>query len=374
MSDQKIYTAIGTMSGTSADGIDVAVIKTDGRDFVEPQEFYFMPYTEEMQKQIRNAYNTDPKDEHACKNVKILEDAITRAHFFAISNMINDHAVKREDIDVIGFHGQTIAHDPDNGMTWQIGQGDQLADYCEIDVVSDFRTADVEAGGQGAPLVPIYHAALAASVKKPCAIINIGGIANMTFIPKTGVEDMLAFDTGPGNALIDDWMRKRSIGSYDTNGETAAMGKVNEGIVSQYMAHPYFDLTGAKSLDRNAFSLDPVSMMGLEDGAATLTAFTVESIVKAISQCPDKPKSVIVTGGGRYNQTIMNGLRDKLSCDVKSSEHYGFNGDAMEAEAFAYLAVRHMMGLPYSFKGTTGVSVPVCGGKYHKYLETEASA
>jgi anhydro-N-acetylmuramic acid kinase len=289
-----------------------------------------------------------------------VEREITLAHAEAVKQLMQEQGLKPEDIGLIGFHGQTIAHDPGSKWTCQLGDGALLAKTSGIRVVNDFRTADVAAGGQGAPLAPVYHKALAAGREQPLAFLNIGGVANVTYV---GENEIIAFDTGPGNALIDDWMLKKTRRKFDDDGAYAASGVVNDDVLEKLMAHEYFTAEPPKSLDRNAFSLDLCEHLSVEDGAATLSAFTVAGIMRAHRFLPARPREWIVSGGGRLNGTLMAALADWLEASVIPIEDIGFNGDAIEAEAFAYMAVRSLCGLPISFPKTTGVPAPMTGGK-----------
>ena len=349
-----IYTVIGLMAGTSLDGVDVALIKTDGQNFVERLGFQSYPYADDLRAQVRSCFGLSTDlDGRLAKAEKMVTDA----HIAAVK-------ASGFQADLIGFHGQTIFHDPANRMTWQIGDGQRLADECGMDVVYDFRSADVQAGGQGAPLLPLYHQVLAKStaVEMPVAILNIGGVANITWIGK-GENEVVAFDTGPGNALIDDWMLKQSGRNFDENGTAALAGIVNEAILHQALSHPYFKAPIPKSLDRDAFKIHDLQSLNLNDGAATLATFTVEAIVKAFALLPEKTKALYVTGGGRHNDFIMQHLAERLSLPVRSVDALGWNGDAMEAEGFAYLAVRSKLGLPLSLPTTTNCPAPMTGGK-----------
>ncbi|MGZ9097552.1 MAG: anhydro-N-acetylmuramic acid kinase [Micavibrio sp.] len=354
-----MQTAIGLMSGTSLDGIDAALIRTDGREKVERLGFYTVPYEDETRQALRACLGlkNDPDG-----RVARAERAMTLAHIAAVQELRRLFPVT---VDLIGFHGQTIDHDPARRWTWQIGDAALLAAETGIDVISDFRSADVKAGGQGAPFLPLYHQALAADLEKPLAILNIGGVSNITYI---GVDhELLAFDTGPGSALINDWVKQHTGAEFDQDGNLAAAGAVNEAILAQYLGHLYFQQKPPKSLDRNAWTLAPLAGLSLEDGAATLTAFTVGANIKALEHLPAKPKSWHVTGGGRWNKTIMKGLRDGLGVTVGTVDDLGWNGDAMEAEGFAYLAVRSALGLPLSLPGTTNVPEPMTGGRRWSY-------
>jgi anhydro-N-acetylmuramic acid kinase len=271
------------------------------------------------------------------------------------------HGISLSGIDAVGFHGQTVIHRPERRLTVQLGQGSRLAARLGVPVVYDMRAADVAAGGQGAPLVPVYHRALAAGLKdRPAAFLNIGGVANMTWIGQRG--ELIAFDTGPGNALINDWCERHTDLSMDRDGAMAARGKVNESAIGQLLNHNFFATAAPKSLDRNAFDATRVDGLSPEDGAATLTRFTAAAVALSAGLVPEAPRLWIVCGGGRLNPTLMRDLRSLLQAPVIIAEDAGFNGDSMEAEAWAYLAVRSLKGLPISFPGTTGAPHALPGG------------
>lgn len=352
----KVFRAIGLMSGTSLDGIDAALISTDGESRIERHAFLTVPYDDGLRARIRAVLNITPDRIAATKDV---EKELTTAQAQVVKQLLKQAGVAAEEVDLVGFHGQTVAHAPDKGWTCQLGDGGLLANLTGIPVVNDFRTADVQAGGQGAPLVPVYHQALAAGQELPVAFLNIGGVANVTFVG----SDVIAFDTGPGNALIDDWMLRKTGKKHDDNGATAAKGKVDAAVLSHLLSHPYFLSRAPKSLDRNAFATDAWQKLSLEDGAATLSAFTAAAVEKSLDHLPAKPKKWIVAGGGRLNATIMKMLQERLGVPVVSIDTLGLNGDAIEAEAFAYMAVRSYRGLPISFPKTTGVPRPMVGGK-----------
>ncbi len=361
MSDNKIHSVIGLMSGTSLDGIDAALIRTDGENHIERQGFVTIPYESRLQDMIRRCLG---KKEDADGFIARTEIEITRAHAAAVDWLLGKAWLSPADIDLIGFHGQTIAHDPESLFTWQIGNGSMLARLTGIDVVNDFRSADVAAGGQGAPLIPLYHRALAHDLEKPLAILNIGGVANVTYLGPKG--EVLAFDTGPGNALLNDWMMKHLNREYDESGLLSRQGRVNGNILGDWLAHPYFERPPPKSLDRDAWGTDHISGSTAADGAATLSAFTVSAVKKALDHLPQAPKRWLVTGGGRHNLVFMEGLQKALCVPVISVEDVGWNGDALEAEGFGWLAVRSLKGLPLSLPSTTGVSAPQTGGRLHK--------
>ena len=282
--------------------------------------------------------------------------------------LLHAEAVRRlpgaEGAQVIGFHGQTIAHRPERGWTWQIGDGALLAEALGIAVVDQMRVADVAAGGQGAPLLPAYHRALAGSLERPAAVLNVGGVANLTWIGEG--DDILAFDTGPGNALIDDWMRETTGAGCDLGGAAAARGRVDEAVLATLMDKDWFSAKPPKSLDRHDFTLDPVRGLSPDDGAATLTAFTAETVRAGLAHVAETPRRLLVTGGGRHNPTLMRMLAERTGLAVAPVEAEGWNGDAMEAEGFAYLAVRSLDGKALSWPGTTGVPQPQTGGRVHR--------
>lgn len=357
--NNKIYTVIGLMSGTSLDGIDAALIRTDGLDFVEQVAFLSVPYEPSVRDALRACLglSADPDG-----RVALAETLMTDAHAGVVKNLLALSHVRADQVDLIGFHGQTIFHDPANRFTWQIGDGAALAKDTGIAVINDFRTNDVKAGGQGAPLVPIYHAALSQELPKPLAILNIGGVSNVTVIQNDG--SVLAFDTGPGNALINDWVRQHTGAEYDVDGVQALKGHVDGAALSRLLQNPFFAEKPPKSLDRNAWNIAFLNGLSLEDGAATLTAFTAQSIEQALAHLPEQPKAWYVTGGGRLNPAIMDNLRAVLKAPVAAVEDIGWDGDALEAQAFAYLAVRSKLGLPFSYPTTTAVPRPMTGGRY----------
>lgn len=364
MPGHKVYTAIGLMSGTSLDGVDAALIRTDGQGHIERLGFVGIPYDDELRGRLRACLG---RRDDADGAVALADAEMTRAHAAAVDWLLSKTGLAPGQVDIIGFHGQTLHHDPANRFTWQIGNGAMLARLAGIDVVNDFRSADVAAGGQGAPLIPLYHRALAqqAGLELPVAVLNLGGVGNVTFI--AGDDDMTGFDTGPGNALIDDWVKRHMDRDFDDNGMIARQGKVHEGVLQKLLSNPYFSMKPPKSLDRDAWDLLPLQMLSAADGAATLTAFTVEAAARALQHLPEAPHAWYVTGGGRHNGFIMEQLQRRVNAPVKSVDVLGWDGDAMEAEGFAYLAVRSLMGLPLSLPGTTGVPKPLTGGRRHAH-------
>jgi anhydro-N-acetylmuramic acid kinase len=353
----KLFTAMGLMSGTSLDGIDVAMIRTDGADVVEHGRSRTYPYSKEQQDILRRALDDaktlTARDERT-GSLQDAERALTNWHAQAVEEFLRE---EKTAVDVIGFHGQTVLHKPEAKLTVQLGLGEQLARLTGIPVVHDLRAADVAAGGQGAPLVPIYHRALAAKFKeRPLAFVNIGGVANITWIGKDG--ELIAFDTGPGNALLNDWAMKHLGQPQDTDGKLALAGKVDEGVIDRALSQKFFLMSPPKSLDRNAFQGLVLDHLSPEDGAATLVEFTTASILLSIDWMPQPANMFIVCGGGRHNPAIMKSLPGTFH----GAEDMGLNGDAIEAEAWAYLAVRSQLGLPITFPMTTGVREPMPGG------------
>lgn len=367
----QMRTALGLMSGTSMDGIDVALVRTDGEDRVERGPFMGATYDPAFRERLKQGLDearaiTDRTDRPG--DLAALERNLTLRHAVAVSDFLYRHGLKPADIDVIGFHGQTVLHRPQEALTVQLGEGALLAAATGIPVVYDMRAQDMVDGGQGAPLIPAYHAALSrqahqAGTDGPVVFVNIGGISNLTFAGKDG--RIAAFDSGPGNTLIDQWVEAHTGAAYDPGGSIAARGEVIPELASRYLAHPFFSANRRRSLDRNDFSPPKKGDAGLEDGARTLAYVTAAAIVRSAAHLPEPPRTWIVSGGGRHNGVIMNDLRalaEKQGGEVRAAEEAGFDGDAMEAEAWAYLAVRSLDGKPLTFPETTGVSAAVTGG------------
>ncbi len=365
MGDGKEYMAIGLMSGTSVDAIDAALLLTDGERKVRPLGFTSLPFDPDLRLEILGCMGE--RDDKSGR-IKKIEKEITLAHSDAVRELMMIADVRPSDIDVIGFHGQTITHDPASLFSWQLGDGALMAAELGIDVVCDFRSADIRAGGQGAPLLPLYHRALVAScgLPYPVAVLNIGGIANVTFIGGASEEEIIAFDTGPGNALLNDFLYRRRQQTFDRDGMLAASGTINQDALMRWLSDPYFSARPPKSLDRNQLEVSGLAMLSDAEGAATLTAFTVFAVRESFKFLPRFPDELLVTGGGRKNAAIMAGLCRVLEMPVRPVEDYGWKGDAMEAEGFAYLAVRSLLGLHLSLPKTTGVPRPVSGGRIFK--------
>lgn len=351
---------IGLMSGTSMDGIDAAYLETDGEGLVRPGPAVTLPYAPDFRSRLGAFVARAP--ERGAPGADELARDLTDLHIDAVQQLLRQMNRPAATIDLIGFHGQTIWHRPAQRQTWQMGDGTRLAEAFGVPVAFDFRSADVTVGGQGAPLLPIYHAALAQRAGLPAAILNVGGVANITCIGATP-EDMIAFDTGPGNGLIDDWMRERLGLPMDEGGTIAAKGKVHADLVDLMLQHDYFAKHAPKSLDRFAFGAHGLAHLSTEDGAATLTAFTAAAVAKGLAHCPTCPNKMFVAGGGRRNPVLMQLLAHYTDVAIAPVDELGWDGDALEAQGFAYMAVRTLRGRPITFPGTTGVSAPMTGGR-----------
>jgi anhydro-N-acetylmuramic acid kinase len=348
------FTVIGLMSGTSMDGIDAAVLETDGDLVLVAGRHRGIPYPTQLRRTLLRLPTPDV-------DLGEVEQVVTDLHAEAVRQLCAEANLMLTGVDLIGFHGQTIQHEPEDGRTWQLGDGQRLADALGCVVINQFRQNDLDHGGQGAPLAPAYHQALVRStgLAEPVAVLNIGGVSNVTLIDG---DFLYACDCGPGNALIDDWVSRRLNIPFDEDGRKAAAGQVNAAALTRLLESPYFHRTGPKSLDRNAFSPAPVAALSAEDGAATLTAFTVAAIAVEAERLPRMPGSWIVVGGGRRNHQLLGELRARLKAPVNTAEDVGWSGDAVEAQAFGYLAVRSALQWPLSWPSTTGVSAPVSGG------------
>lgn len=376
MDESVTLLAIGTMSGTSLDGIDAAVIETDGRDVIRTGSALHRPYGRELKDLIRGAISAALSGNLEKGLREAAEIGVTDAHAEAVAALLDDAGLVGSAVDVIGLHGQTILHRPAGptnpvGETIQLGHGARMADATGIDVVNDFRRADVEAGGEGAPFAPAYHRALVASSQAPLAgavgVVNLGGVANITYVLKDARDvDLVAFDCGPGNGLIDEWVELKTGAAYDRDGELARGGRVHEDVVRAMLDHEYLRRKPPKSIDRYDFGLNAVAALGVEDGAATLTAFTAHCIADAQAFLPERPERWVICGGGRHNRALMDALDEALEGLVVSAEDMGWRGDDLEAECFGYLAVRSVKGLALSFPGTTGVPSPMPGGTVHR--------
>ncbi|WP_248313366.1 anhydro-N-acetylmuramic acid kinase [Bosea sp. F3-2] len=364
-------TAIGVISGTSMDAIDVSLVTSDGRDAVSFGAGASYPYRDETRRTLQ-AVIADAERASA-EPLAELEAAVTADHLAAIRSYVADRHLDWSDIDLVGLHGQTIYHRPERRFTRQLIDGQAVADALGIPAVDRFRHADVAAGGEGAPFAPLYHRALAQRLEQPVMVLNLGGVGNVTYIDG---ETVIAFDTGPASAILDDFVLRRLGRPYDADGVLAASGRIHDDLVAGFMANPFFDRPAPKSLDRNDFHRRAQVVEGLSDadGAATLAAFTVESIVAALRHVPRAPKRWLVGGGGRLNRHFMARLGRRLGVPVEPVEIVGWDGDALEAQIFAYFAIRSVKGLPLSLPSTTGVPVPMTGGELHRPLDRRASS
>jgi anhydro-N-acetylmuramic acid kinase len=352
----RTFKSIGLMSGTSMDGIDVALLETDGETRVRPGAHAAVRYPSDLRQALMQlaAAPTSAPD---------LERQVTALQADAVQALCARENIDPAAIDVIGFHGQTIKHEPERARTWQLGAGQLMADLLKTRVVNNFRQNDMDHGGQGAPLVPAYHRALvrAQGIAEPIAVLNIGGVSNLTLIDG---QELYACDCGPGNALIDDWVSAHCQVPYDDRGSIAASGQVSQAALAKLLSAPYFAQVGPKSLDRNAFSPAPLQGLSPQDGAATLAAFTAAAIALEAQRLSARPNAWIVVGGGRLNDFLVDQLRRRLASPVAVAEDFGWSGEAIEAQAFAYLAVRSVLALPLSWPSTTGVREPVSGGTH----------
>jgi anhydro-N-acetylmuramic acid kinase len=362
---------LGFMTGTSLDAVDMAVLETDGEEitgFGPAGEKTLDPDVRALvEAAIAEAFRW-PMGAPAPEAFQAAAAAVAAEHVAAGAAFMAEHRLLPQDLDLIAVHGQTVLHEPRNrsrpvGRTAQLIDAQAVAEALGVPVVYDLRADDVAAGGQGAPLAPVYHAALIrySGLHTPTAVLNLGGVANLTLIGSDGTLE--AFDTGPANGMIDLLVQDRTGRRYDEDGALARAGRVDERVLAGYLAHPYFSEVGPKSLDRFDFSLSPVAALSLADAAATLTAFAAEAATRGVQASSEVPLRLVVTGGGRLNPALMDAIRARLALPVLVAEEVDWRGDSIEAEGFAYLAARALMGLPISFPGTTGVPAPMSGGR-----------
>ena len=361
-----ILTTLGLMSGTSLDGVDVALLETDGRQIKAFGPTGYRPYGATERGLLRQALVEAANLTARAARPGVLREAervVTLAHAEAVAAFLAQHPLTPEHIDIVGFHGQTVLHRPERRLTVQIGDAPALAKAIHIPVMHDFRAADVESGGQGAPLVPVYHRALVQSLQRegPVVVANIGGVSNITYID--GDSMLIACDTGPGNALLDDFMFRNLGQTFDQDGRMASQGTADEAWVTAALTLPFFAAPPPKSLDRNDFAALKLGDVAPADGAATLTAFTAAALARIVPLLPKVPASWIISGGGARNLTMMRMLREHLApATVEAADALGWSADAIEAQAFGFLAARGMKGLPLSYPTTTGVPMPMTGG------------
>lgn len=357
---------VAMMSGTSMDGIDVALLETDGE-----RVGGFGPHSSfgygQAERALLLAAKADARGVAASGErrgaMAEAETLVNRLHADAVRAFLRDHDIDADSIDLVGFHGQTVFHAPERGITVQLGDGAALARELGLPVAWDFRSADVAAGGQGAPLAPVWHRALAAhaGLDEPLVALNLGGVANVTFIAPG--HELAAFDTGPANALIDDLVSARAGLKLDEGGRLAAAGRVDEAALARLMDNPYFAAPYPKSLDRDVFDMDAVAVLPLEDAAATLAAFTAHSVAAGIGLLPARPLRIVASGGGARNPVMLSMIGEATGAEVVTADALGWSAAAMEAQAFAYMAARVAKGLPITFPMTTGVREAMTGGR-----------
>tara|TARA_B100000780_G_scaffold268643_1_gene226763 strand:- start:368 stop:1483 length:1116 start_codon:yes stop_codon:yes gene_type:complete len=369
---KKIITAIGLMSGTSCDGIDASIVKSNGEDILNLIGDYFFPYEEKSKFRIRKLKEKIDKVLDLEKNkseIDDLEKEITFLHFQAITLLLKKLKINKSEIDLVGFHGHTIFHSFNDKKTKQLGDGKDLSTLTSLNVIYNFRENDLKNGGQGAPLVPVFHKLLQKKLqlKTPAVFINIGGISNLTYLDKK--DEIISFDSGPGNFLIDKLLQLKSDDKmqFDKDGKIALKGRVDKSILDSYLSDPYYDSLPPKSLDVNDFNLSSIRGLSLEDSVTTLSELTVQTIINSLNFFPKKPKIIVLCGGGRKNKYIYNRLKKISNILTQNMDNYKINGDFIESQAFAYLAIRSFFKKPITFTGTTGVSKPTMGGRLIKF-------
>lgn len=357
----KIYKAIGLMSGTSMDGIDLALIESDGKNIIKCQDFFYREYEKSFREKLANLINQGA----SLNEIKLIENELTILHANLVNDFLREKKIRREEIDLIGFHGHTILHNPAQKITWQIGNGNLLNAATKIPVIADFRSADVALGGQGAPLVPIYHMHLFANQKQPCAVLNIGGVSNITFFNGNDEEKIQALDICFGNAPLDDLVKKHLNLNYDKDGALAKSGQVDFALCDKILQNQIFHSKPPRSFDRGDFAkiLTPITSLKINDALASLCFIHAKAVAISLKFFNEKPQEIFICGGGRKNHALIDEIKKQLpEIKIKTTEEINLNGDAIEAGAFAFLAIRKIENLPISFKNTTGVSESSVGG------------
>ncbi len=346
--------AVGMMSGTSCDGVDVAILKTDGESKIEFLGGSTLPYSDDLRMRLQEA------SQHDVPVVELLrlEKEVTEHHVLAARQILSENSSTAKKIHLVGFHGHTVRHLPSEGLTLQIGNPWTLARELDIPIVSDFRRCDMAASGQGAPLVAMFHRALFADEPRPTLVLNLGGVANVTWLGER--DEIIAGDTGPGCGLIDEWAQAMADLPHDRDGQLASTGTVHHETVEAAFETPFFARPLPKAADRYDFDHVDVSGLSIEDGAATLCAVTTEAIFRAVKKLPSMPERMWVTGGGVHHPVIMRMLEERFG-EIKNVRERGLNPDTLEAECFAWLAVRHQKQLPLTIPETTGCEKPVSG-------------
>jgi anhydro-N-acetylmuramic acid kinase len=367
-----LITSIGLMSGTSCDGIDVSIIKSNGENEVYFIGNHFLPYEEKVRFKLRSLkekINLIIDLEKNKLEINTLDREITLLHAKAVNLIIEKYGFNKLEVNLVGFHGHTIFHSFKEKKTKQIGDGKLLSQLTNLDVINNFRENDIKNGGQGAPLVPIFHNLLQTKLKlkSPLIIINIGGISNLTYLNTE--KETVSFDTGPGNFLIDKILQLKSNNKiqFDENGTIAYTGSVEKNILDSYLSDPYYESPPPKSLDVNDFNLSPLRSLNLEDSVATLSELTSVTIINALNFFKIKPNKIILCGGGRKNKYIFERIKKLSNISTNNIDSYKINGDFIESQAFAYLAIRSYLKKPISFPSTTGVLEPSTGGDFHSF-------
>ena len=368
---KKMIKAIGLMSGTSGDGIDASVIESDGNDYFNSISDYFYSYDEKTQfniREIKEKINKISDLETNRKSILKLEESLTFLHAKVVESLLRKFKIDRRDIDLIGFHGQTIFHSYKDKISKQLGDGRLLSKLTKLNIVCNFRNNDIANGGQGAPLTPIFHKLIQKKINSilPVAFVNIGGISNITYIDSE--NEIKSYDSGPGNCLIDKFLQFKSNNKiyFDKNGEIASRGSINEIILENYLSDPFYNILPPKSLDVNDFSLGQIRGLSLEDTICTLTDLTARTIVDSFNFFKKKPELIIFSGGGRKNLYLKQRIKYLSKIKTIDIDSYKLNGDFIESQAFAYLATRSLLNKPISFPGTTGVSKAITGGELIK--------
>ena len=355
MAENTRVLAIGLMSGTSLDGVDAALVETDGGDFFAYKKSFYVAYDKNFRHELKQAAIEDIPLNQLLR----LEKKLTEYHAEAVHGLLHEAAISAGEISVLGFHGQTVRHLPEEGITCQIGNASLLAELTGIPVVADFRRRDMAAGGQGAPLVPLFHQTLFSKQDKPLAVLNIGGVANVTCLCADG--QIISGDTGPGMGLLDAWIQQKTDDSYDVDGKYASQGQVDENVVNAAMVLPFMKSPLPKSADRYDFDDVTVDHLSVEDGAATLCQITAEAVIRTLSALENKPTRLWLTGGGAHHPVLLEKLAAAFDYVGKVTE-VGLREDSIEAECFAWLAVRRLYGLPLTTTDTTGCRHENCGG------------
>mgnify|MGYP006178499261 CR=1 FL=1 len=368
---KKLITAIGLMSGTSCDGIDVSIVESDGEDRLNSIGDLFYPYEEKTRLRIRKLKEKIEKvlDLKNYKNeMDNLEKEITFLHFKSINLILEKFKISKSEVTLAGFHGHTIFHSFQDKKSKQLGDGRALSKLIDLNIIYNFRANDLKNGGQGAPLVPIFHKLLQKKLqlKTPVVFVNIGGISNLTYLDKN--DEMISFDSGPGNFLIDKLVQLHSNDKmqFDSNGEIAFKGRIDKNILNNYLHDTYYDSLPPKSLDVNNFNLSLVRDLSLEDAITTLSELTARTIVESLNFFSNKPREIILCGGGRKNKYIYERIKKISNISTLSINEYNISGDFIESQAFAYLAIRSFLKKPITFTKTTGVLNPTTGGQLVK--------